>query len=77
MPIRTSRSSSRIAVAHPERRPRGPLGVVLVRLRNAEGREHGVSGELLDDAAVHGDAVGDTVEELGHPPANDLGIGAR
>ena len=40
-------------VAHPERRPRGALGVVLVRLRDAERGEHGVARELLDDAAVH------------------------
>ncbi len=77
MPTRTSRSSSRIAVAHAERRSSSALGIVLVGLRNAEGGEHGVAGELLDDATVHRDAVGDTVEELGHPAADDLRIGAR
>ncbi len=46
-------------------------------LRDAEGGEHGIAGELLDDAAVNGDAVGHTVEELGHPAADDLRIGAR
>ena len=46
-------------------------------LRDAKGGEHGVAGELLHDAAVNGDAVGHTVEELGHPAADDLRIGAR
>ena len=36
--------------AHPERSPRRALGVVLVRLRDAERREHRISRELLDDA---------------------------
>ncbi len=40
------------------------LGVVLVRLRDPEGRHDGVAGELLDDAAVRGDAVRDVLEEL-------------
>ena len=61
-------------VAHTERSPRRPLGVILVRLRNAERGEHRVSRELLDDAAVHGDAMGYTIEELGHPPPHDLGV---
>ncbi len=72
-----SRSSSRIAVRIADRRPRRALGIVFVGLRNAEGGEHGVAGELLDDATVHRHAVGDTVEELGHPAADDLRIGAR
>ena len=32
----------------------GALGVVLVRLRNAERGHHRVAGELLDDPAVRG-----------------------
>ncbi len=64
-------------LANPERRPGSAFGVVLVCLRDAERREHGVAGELLDDAAVHRHAVGDAVEELGHPPADDLRICAR
>ena len=42
---------------HRQRGTGRALGVVLVRLRNAEGRENGVAGELLDDAAVERDAV--------------------
>ena len=42
-----------------ERRPDRALGVVLVRLRDAEGGQDGVAGELLDDAAVRLDAVRD------------------
>jgi hypothetical protein len=62
-------------LSHAERRPGGALGVVLMRLRDAERREHGVPRELLDDASVHGDAVRDTVEELRDAPANNLWIG--
>ena len=62
--------------AHRERRACGPLGVVLVRLRDPEGRENGVAGELLDDAAVERDAVGDALEELAHAAPHDLRIGA-
>ena len=51
------------------------LGVVLMRLRDSERREHGVARELLDDAAVGGDAVRDALEELRHAPARDLGVG--
>ena len=40
-----------------ERGSSGALRVVLVRLRDAEGGQHRVAGELLDDAPVHDDAV--------------------
>ena len=39
------------------------LGVVLVRGRNPERRHDGVAGELLDDAAVRGDALRDVLED--------------
>ena len=52
----------------------GALGVVLVRLRDAERGHDGVAGELLDDAAVRGDAVRDVLEERVDAPADDLGI---
>ncbi len=60
-----------------KRRPHRPLGVVLVRGRDAERGHHRVAGELLDDAAVRGDAVRDLVEEAGQPRAHDLRVGAR
>ena len=63
--------------AHRERRARRALRVVLVRLRDAERRHHGVAGELLDDAAVLLDAARDLLEELRDAPADDLGVGAR
>ena len=61
--------------AHRKRRACCPLGVVLVRLRDPEGGEDGIPGELLDDAAVERDAVGDALEELAHAPPHDLRIG--
>ena len=54
-----------------------PLRVVLVRERDAERRHDGVAGELLDDAAVGGDAVRDLVEEARQARADDLRIRAR
>ena len=50
------------------------LGVVLVRLRDPEGGHDGISGELLDDAAVRGDAVRDLLEEGVDAAPHDLGI---
>ena len=55
-------------------RAHGPLGVVLVRLRDAERRHDRVAGELLDDAAVGRDAVRDVLEEGRHTAADDLRI---
>ena len=52
----------------------GALGVVLVRLRDAESGHDRVAGELLDDAAVRGDAMRDVLEERVDAPAHDLGI---
>jgi hypothetical protein len=57
-------------------RAHGPLGVVLVGERDAERRHHRITGELLDDASVRGDAGGDVVEEPLHAPPNDLRVGA-
>ena len=54
----------------------GALGVVLVRLRDAECCQHRVAGELLDHAAVRLDARRDLGEVPGHAPANDFRIGA-
>ena len=56
-----------------EGRPDAALGVVLVRLRDAERGHDGVAGELLDDAAVRDDAVRDAVEEPRHLPAPTSG----
>ena len=63
-------------VAHRQRRAHGPLGVVLVGLRDAEGRHDGVAGELLHDPAVGDHAMGDALEEGLDTAAHDLGIGA-
>ncbi len=52
------------AVADGERGPNGALGVVLVRLRDAEDGEHGVAGELLGRAAEALDLGVDQLEEL-------------
>ena len=62
--------------SHRERRACRAQRVVLVGLRNAECRHHGVSRELLDDAPVLDDARGDVLEELVDTPAHDLGVGA-
>ena len=55
-------------------RAHGPLGVVLVRLRDAERRHDRIAGELLDDAAVGRDAVRDVLEEGRHTATDDLRI---
>ena len=60
-----------------ERRANGPLGVVLVRLRDAERGHDGVAGELLDVAAVVLDAPRDPVEEAGDAAPDHLWIRAR
>lgn len=62
---------------HGESRPRSPVRVVLVRLDDAERREHRVSRELLDDPAVLTNALGDRVEEPVHAAPDDLGIHTR
>ena len=56
------------------RRPHGALGVVLVRDRDAEDREDGVAGELLDRAAVRVDVRLRAVEEPRHASPGDLGV---
>ena len=60
-----------------ERRPDGPLRVVLVRARDPERGHHRVAGELLHRAAVGDDAPGDVLEEARHAPANDLRVIGR
>ena len=55
----------------------GALGVVLVRLWDAEGGHDRVAGKLLDDPAVRDHAVRDAVEERLDTPPHDLRIGAR
>ena len=77
IPIRASSPSSRTRSSVASAGANGALCVVLVRERHAEGRHHGVAGELLDDAAVRDDAVRDLVEELRDAPADDLRVGAR
>src|SRR5919106_1305934 len=62
-------------LAHGERGARRALGVVLVRLWNAERREHGVAGELLDDAPVERHALRDHLEKAVDTPPHDLGVG--
>src|SRR5207237_3441164 len=57
-----------------ERGAHGPLGVVLVRARDAERGHDGVAGELLHGAAVVLDAACDLLEEARHPPPHDLGV---
>ena len=52
------------------------LGVVLVRLWNAERGHDGVAGELLHDPAVYFDAMRDLLEELRDPPPDDLRVRA-
>ena len=59
IPIRACELELVDRLAHRERRAHGPLGVVLVRLRDTEGGQDGVAGELLDDAAVLVDAARD------------------
>ena len=76
IPIRACSSRPSTASEDAETGPDRALGVVLVRLGDAEGGEDGVAGELLDDPAVGGHAVRDLVEEPGHAAAHDLRIGA-
>ena len=64
-------------VEHRERGAHRALGVVLVRLRHAEGGHHGVAGELLDRAAVLLDAGRRALEVRGDAPPDDLGIARR
>ena len=60
-----------------EPRAHGALGVVLVGLRDAEGRHDRVAGEFLHDPAVGDHAVRDALEEGLDTAAHDLGIGPR
>ena len=69
------RTDERLAQAEPG--PHRSLGVVLVGLWNPEGSEHGIAGELLDDAAVRGDALRDMLEEGRDPAADDLRVARR
>ncbi len=45
-----------------------------MRPLDAERGEHRVPGELLDDPAVHGNAVRDGLEELGDATPDDLRV---
>ena len=60
-----------------EPRAHGALSVVLVRLRDPEGRHDRVAGELLDDPAVRDHAMRDPLEEGLDTATHDLGIRAR
>ena len=60
-----------------DRSPGGPLGVVLVRLRDTERSHHGIACELLHDTAVGGHALGYTLEVARHTTPHDLWIGTR
>ena len=62
---------------HVEGCANGAFGVVLVRLRHAEGRHDGVACELLHRAAVQADALRGALEVARHLAAHDLGIAAR
>ena len=64
------------AIEDAERGAYRALGVVLMRLRDAERRHDGVAGELLHDPAVGHDAMGDLVEVLLDAPARELRIGS-
>jgi hypothetical protein len=55
-------------------RAHGPLGVVLVRDRDAEDGDDRVARELLDGAAVRGDVRGGPLEEGGHASPDDLRV---
>ena len=61
-------------LTHGKRRASSALGIVLVSLRDAERRQHRISGELLHDPAVQRDAVRDLLEEHVHAATNDLRI---
>ena len=74
IPTRASSPRFLTRVEDPERGADRALGVVLVRLGDAERGEHRVAGELLDDPAVRGHAVRDVVEEPRHAAADDLRI---
>ena len=45
-------------------------------LRHAESGHHGITGELLDDAAVLPHALRDGLEELVYAAPHDLRVGA-
>ena len=62
-------------LANCDRGPGRALRVVLVGLRDAERGHDRISGELLDDAAVLADGLGDGLEELVHTATHDLGVG--
>ncbi len=57
-----------------ERRPHGALGVVLVRLRHAEHRQHGIAHELLEEPAVAFDLARQPVERRPDERLDDLGV---
>ena len=58
-----------------ERGAEGPFRMVLVRHGHAERSHHRIAGELLDDAAVLLDRLGDLLEVAVDPCAHDLRVG--
>ena len=68
---------ARQARAHHQRGPHRPLGIVLVRGRDAEHRHHRVADELLDRAAVGLGRPRELVVEIAQEAAQRLGIHAR
>ena len=60
---------------HLEGGSHGALGVVLVDGRHAEDRQHGVAGELLDEALVARDLGAQAVEGPGDQGLDELRVG--
>ena len=61
---------------HPQRRPHGPLGVVLVAHRRAEQGDDGVADDLVDAAAERVDVVDEALEAPVDDALHLLGITA-
>ena len=61
-------------LADRERRPKGSLGVVLVAQRRPEDGEDRVADELLDEALVLVDDLGQLVEQVVLELPDELGI---
>ena len=62
------------ALQHVQRRPHRPLRVVLVGHRRAEHRHDRVAHELLHEAVIARDRLGQRVEERGLEGAHHLGV---
>ena len=59
---------------HPQRRPHGALGVVLVGDRGAEQGEDSVTEDLVDPAAERGDVVDEQLKAGVDQPLDGFGI---